>query len=108
MNPPYTIHLHKDHPFLVIICIDNCIAYAKDAWRERSLMARPEHHFIFNHTIDLGANQSLFFPIEECALIGACGKAECDNSMCRLTLASDRVPRGRRVAVALAEEAPGY
>lgn len=43
-----------------------------------------------------------------CALTGACGGDECEDSMCRLTLAVDRVPRGRRMVVVLVEEALGY
>lgn len=43
-----------------------------------------------------------------CALTGVCGGDECDNSMCRLTLAVDRVPRGRHMIVVFVEEALGY
>lgn len=43
-----------------------------------------------------------------CTRIGNCGEEECDNSMCRLTLAVDRVPRGRRMTVVFVEEALGY
>lgn len=43
-----------------------------------------------------------------CARTGICGGDECENSICRLTLAVDRVPRGRRMTVVLVEEALGY
>lgn len=43
-----------------------------------------------------------------CARTGLCGGDTCENSMCRVTLTLDRVPRGRRMVVVLVEEALGY
>ncbi len=42
-----------------------------------------------------------------CASTGMCGE-DCPESMCRLTLAVDRVPRGRTVTVLFVEETLGY
>ena len=42
-----------------------------------------------------------------CALTGNCS-ADCPESMCRLTLAVDRVPRSRRMTVLFVEETLGY
>lgn len=42
-----------------------------------------------------------------CALTGVCGQ-ECEDSMCRLTLTVDRVPRGRKLTVLFVEEPLGY
>lgn len=42
-----------------------------------------------------------------CAHTGNCG-ANCSDSMCRLTLAVDRVPRNRRMTVLFVEETLGY
>ena len=43
-----------------------------------------------------------------CARTGNCGGDECENSICRLTLAVDRVPRNRHMTVIFVEEALGY
>ncbi len=43
-----------------------------------------------------------------CARTGVCGGDECQNSICRLTLAVDRVPRNRKMTVVFVEEALGY
>ncbi|MDD3334576.1 MAG: lactate utilization protein [Eubacteriales bacterium] len=42
-----------------------------------------------------------------CARTGNCG-ADCAESMCRLTLAVDRVPRNRKMTVLFVEETLGY
>jgi len=42
-----------------------------------------------------------------CARTGICG-ADCPDSMCRLTLAVDRTPRGRHFTVVWVEEPLGY
>lgn len=42
-----------------------------------------------------------------CALTGNCA-ADCSQSMCRLTLAVDRVPKARRMTVLFVEETLGY
>lgn len=42
-----------------------------------------------------------------CAKTGNCG-ADCPQSMCRLTVAVDRVPRNRRMTVLFVEETLGY
>lgn len=42
-----------------------------------------------------------------CAHTGLCA-AECPNSMCRLTVAVDRTPRGRRLTVLWVEQPLGY
>lgn len=42
-----------------------------------------------------------------CASTGLCGK-DCPESMCRLTLAVERVPRGRELTVLFVEESLGY
>ena len=42
-----------------------------------------------------------------CARTGNCGE-DCADSMCRLTLAVDRVPRNRRMTVLFVEETLGY
>ncbi len=43
-----------------------------------------------------------------CARTGICGGDKCENSICRLTLAVDRVPRNRKMTVVFVEEALGY
>ena len=43
-----------------------------------------------------------------CARTGNCGDDACENSICRLTLAVDRVPRNRKMTVVFVEEALGY
>lgn len=43
-----------------------------------------------------------------CAHTGLCGGESCTDSMCRVTLAVDRVPRGRRMVVLFVAEALGY
>lgn len=43
-----------------------------------------------------------------CARTGNCGGDECQDSICRLTLAVDRVPKNRRMTVVFVEEALGY
>ena len=43
-----------------------------------------------------------------CARTGNCGGDACENSICRLTLVVDRVPRNRRMTVVFVEEALGY
>ena len=42
-----------------------------------------------------------------CARTGMCGP-DCHDSMCRLTLAVDRAPRGRKITVLFVEETLGY
>lgn len=42
-----------------------------------------------------------------CARTGVCGP-DCHDSMCRLTLAVDRAPRGRKITVLFVEETLGY
>lgn len=42
-----------------------------------------------------------------CAQTGVCGK-DCDDSMCRVTLVVERVPRGRELTVLFVEESLGY
>lgn len=43
-----------------------------------------------------------------CARTGNCGGDKCENSICRLTLVVDRVPRNRHMTVIFVEEALGY
>lgn len=43
-----------------------------------------------------------------CARTGNCGGLSCEDSMCRLTLTVDRVPRDRRMTVLFVEETLGY
>lgn len=43
-----------------------------------------------------------------CAATGLCGGRECRNSICRLTLVLDRVPKNRRMTVLFVEETLGY
>ena len=43
-----------------------------------------------------------------CARTGNCGGDACQDSICRLTLAVDRVPKNRRMTVVFVEEALGY
>ena len=43
-----------------------------------------------------------------CAATGLCGGSTCADSMCRVTLVLDRVPREREMRVLLVEEALGY
>lgn len=43
-----------------------------------------------------------------CARTGVCGGDACENSICRLTLAVDRVPRNRHMTVIFVEETLGY
>ncbi len=43
-----------------------------------------------------------------CAHTGNCGGDECANSICRLTLAVDRVPANRSMTVLFVEETLGY
>ena len=43
-----------------------------------------------------------------CAQTGVCKPAMCEDSMCRATVALERVPRGRKMTVLWVEEALGY
>ena len=43
-----------------------------------------------------------------CARTGNCGGDACQDSICRLTLAVDRVPKNRRMTVVFVEDALGY
>ena len=43
-----------------------------------------------------------------CALTGVCKPGVCEDSMCRATVALERVPRGRKMTVLWVEEALGY
>lgn len=43
-----------------------------------------------------------------CAQTGLCKPEACDESMCRVTVVIDRVPRGRKMTVLLVEETLGY
>ncbi len=43
-----------------------------------------------------------------CAQTGNCLSKECEDSMCRVTLVLERVPRGRSITVLFVEEALGY
>lgn len=43
-----------------------------------------------------------------CAATGMCGRDECKNSICRLTLVLDRVPKNRHMTVLFVEESLGY
>ncbi len=43
-----------------------------------------------------------------CALTGTCDPVDCPDSMCRVTLVVERVPRGRAMTVLLVEEPLGY
>lgn len=43
-----------------------------------------------------------------CAHTGICGGDDCENTICRLTLVLDKVPKNRHMTVLFVEEALGY
>ena len=67
-------------------------------------------YFVISHSkvVDGGINTAIArIKKTACPRTGMCGP-DCHDSMCRLTLAVDRAPRGRKITVLFVEETLGY